>query len=626
MLNIRTFILVSVIIAGLGSVAGMTPAAAQSANAAGDRSSEQNSSVSYDVSIDVATEHFKVGGVLVNIPRDTITFHFPVWGPGAYDIVNFGAYVQNFTATSGTGRKLQVLRSDTNTFKIIGGDARVHITYDVDDIESVPNSLWFGLSDVEQDYAFANTPAIFGYPDGFKDVPYTVTYNVPQGWRIAIGLDPVDKAGAATDGPQRYHARDYDELVDAPISMGALQMLEFSVKGKPHIIAVHSPARLDSAAQHQLVDMTRRVVEIVSDVFGDMPYDRYVFQHYLVRPTPGDFFFGALEHRNSSTYRMPAPGGLGGESVAEILKTVVAHEYWHLWSPKRIHVDELGPFDYQRGPRTNSLWFAEGLTEYYAQVLLARNGLSDPRDVIGSLNQAVMLSNGRRQTMSIAELSLKITELPTSEILGLYTKGPILGLLLDASIRSQTGNSKSLDDAMRYFNDEYGKTGRTFTDEEIIPIMERATGAKLEEFHRRYIVGTEPLPFAEYLPKMGLKLEMETKKRRTFGAELESSEQGWRVAAVNPGESAEMMGLRPGDVVTAIRYRNSTIETSTVPATYADAVATMRDVVGFDVLRGDATQNVAAKIVEGTSMTARAGLDDNASPEAKAIRKAMIGI
>src|SRR5690606_3945082 len=100
MLNIRTFILVSVIIAGLGSVAGMTPAAAQSANAAGDRSSEQNSSVSYDVSIDVATEHFKVGGVLVNIPRDTITFHFPVWGPGAYDIVNFGAYVQNFTATS----------------------------------------------------------------------------------------------------------------------------------------------------------------------------------------------------------------------------------------------------------------------------------------------------------------------------------------------------------------------------------------------------------------------------------------------------------------------------------------------------------------------------------------------
>ena len=68
--------------------------------------------------------------------------------------------------------------------------------------------------------------------------------------------------------------------------------------------------------------------------------------------------YGALEHYNSSTYLMPyfAQG-----AVVDMLEPVIAHEYWHLWSPKRIHVDKLGPFNYQEGPRTTSLWFHEGL-------------------------------------------------------------------------------------------------------------------------------------------------------------------------------------------------------------------------------------------------------------------------
>lgn len=632
MQNIRTIIPRVLLAVFLATGILTVSAAGQSSNSAGNRGSERNSAVNYDVSVDVDAELFKVGAVLTNIPGDTITFHFPIWGPGAYDIVNFGSYVRNFTATSSTGQPLTVLRSDTNTFKIVGGNGNVRITYDVDDIESVPNSLWFGLSDVEKGYAFANTPALFGYPAGYKDIPYGVNYNVPKGWRIAIGLDPAgnptpgNQPGNAGEGAQLYHARDYDELVDAPLSMGDFQMLEFTEGGKPHVIAIHAPVKLKAEAAAELVDVTRKIVKIISDLFGDMPYDRYVFQHYLVVPEPGDFIFGALEHRNSSSYRMPAPSGFDGEGTADILKAVVAHEYWHLWSPKRIHVAELGPFDYQRAPRTNSLWFAEGLTEYYAQILLARNGLGSPRGVIASLNQAVAISYRQRQHMSIGDLSMNITQLEPSELFGLYTKGPILGLMLDASIRSQTGNSKSLDDVMRHFNDQYGKTGRTFTDDEIIPIMERFTGAKLDDFYRRYILGTDPLPYEEYLPKLGLKVDVETKRKRTFGAELETVAQGWKVIRVNDGESADEMGLEPGDVVTSINYKNSTIQTTTVPANYVDAIATMRDVVGFDVLRANETKKIAAKIVEGKSVSAKVSLDPTPSPEALAIRKAILGI
>lgn len=619
--SLRAFVLVGFLAAGYPASSLL----AQSANSARENGTERGTAVSYTVSADTERESFRVGAILSNITQDTITFNFPIWGPGAYDIVNFGGYVSNFKATSSTGRDLLVQRLDTSTFRIIGPDQKISISYDVKDIESVENSLWFGLSDIEKDFAFANTPAIFGYPAGYKDVPYMVTYEVPKGWDIAIGLDPLDGKEAKGEGRHTFKARDYDELVDAPLSMGTFQRLEFTAKGKPHIIAIYAPKKLEGPVADELVEVTKQVVTLISDLFGDMPYDRYIFQHYLVTPQPGDAIFGALEHRNSSTYRMPAPGGFSGGSAAEILKSVIAHEYWHLWSPKRIHVSELGPFDYQRAPRTNSLWFAEGLTEYYAQVLLARNGMGSPRSLVSSLNQAVASSYGKGQSRSIADLSMHISEVPPMDIFPLYTKGPILGFLLDASIRSQTGNSKSLDDVMRYFNDQYGKTGKTFTDEEIIPLMEKATGAKLADFFARYIAGTEPLPFEEYLPKMGLKVEVDRKQKPTFGATLEKVDQGWKITGVNPGESAEKMGLKAGDVVLTIRYKRSTVETTTVPPSYADAIATMRDVVGFDVIQGGKTKSVDAVIVPGTSITAKAVVDPNASAQALAIRKGIFG-
>ncbi len=587
--------------------------------------SERGQAVTYVVSADIQAEVFRVSGTLTNIVQDTIIFHFPIWGPGAYDIVNFGAYVSNFKALSSTGSPLSVQRVDTNTFRIIGRDRQIAISYDVHDIEKSEVSLWFGLSDIEKDYAFANTPAIFGYPAGYKDIPYMVTYEVPSGWDIAIGLDPVESHDKGNPGRHSYRARDYDELVDAPLSMGKFQRLEFTAKGKPHIIVIHAPRALEKAAADELIDVTKQIVTLISDFFGDMPYDRYVFQHYLVDPQPGDFIFGALEHRNSSTYRMPAPGGFSGSSAAEILKSVIAHEYWHTWSPKRIHVSELGPFDYQRAPRTNSLWFAEGLTEYYAQVLLARNELASPRSFISSLSQSVAISYGKPQSRSIADLSMHVTETEQSDIMGLYTKGPILGLLIDVSIRSQTGNSKSLDDAMRYFNEQYAKTGKTFTDEDIIPAIEQATGTTLSDFYQRYIVGTEPLPFVEILPKMGIRVDLEKKQKPTFGAVIERAAEGWKIVSVNPGESAEMMGLNAGDIVTAVRYKRSAIEATTVPPSYADAIATMRDVVGFDVIQNGTPRQIAAKIVSGTSVAAKAVVDQNASKEALAIRKGILG-
>lgn len=111
-----------------------------------------------------------------------------------------------------------------------------------------------------------------------------------------------------------------------------------------------------------------------------------------------------------------------------------------------------------------------------------------------------------KQKRTITELSLKITEANMYQLMGLYTKGPALGFLLDVTIRSQTNNKKSLDDALRFLNEEYGKKGITFKDQDIIPIIEKSTGTKLDDFYSSYIDGLEIPQAKQLLPAIGLKL------------------------------------------------------------------------------------------------------------------------
>lgn len=502
-----------------------------------------NARIHYTVSVDPVSETFSVTADLHDLKSDTMTFFFPVWAPGAYDIVNFGAFVDGMIADGGNGRKLEVIRADTNTFRIVAPTDHVRLSYRVDDIEYLDNSAWFSLSDIEDStaYAFAVGTALFGYPEGRTEIPYTVTYTPPSGWNLAVALDPVP-------GKENTFAADnYDELVDAPLQMGKFQRAEFKVNGIPHIVTMTAPVALQDETMDELVRVTKDVVETLSEFFGEMPYERYLFQFYLKVPDRTDMGYGALEHANSSTYLMPF---YREDLITDMLQPVISHEYWHLWSPKRFHVDKLGPFDYQHGPRTTSLWFHEGLTEYYARLLLVRNDLRSSRDFLHTFGSFVEELYGRTQSEPITVLSEELTERPLMEIISLYTKGPLLGLLLDAEIRLQTGNRKSLDDAMKYFNVHYGdhRGGKDFGDDDIIPIIETATGAELDEFHDRYISGTEAIPFDEMLLRIGLRPVLVP----DFGARLAVTSDGWRVATVYRQGMAAAGGLQKDDLITGI--------------------------------------------------------------------------
>jgi predicted metalloprotease with PDZ domain len=596
------------------------------------RPSSLTPSVAYAVTIpSLDSESFHVEATLRGFADDTLLFDFPVWAPGAYDIVNFGRFVTKLEARDDGGRALAVLHPDTNTFAIVRSGAReIRLAYSVHDIEYLPNSAWFGLSDIERQWAFANGTALFGYPVGHKDIPFEVTYTPPPGWDVAVALDPV--AGAVA---HRYAARNYDELVDAPVEMGTFQRFDFTVGGVPHEITVIAPEKVPPEEGRQLIEKTQKIVTAMTGLFGDMPYKRYLFQHFLSDPREGGahYGFGALEHANSSTYRMPY---WGNEGLASGLQAVIAHEYWHLWSPKRIHVSQLGPFDYQHGPVTSSLWFAEGFTEHYARMMLARLGMSTPRGYLAEFQSDMTGLYQEPQDEPMTELSRRITSAPMNEMVDLYKRGPLLGFLLDAEIRWQTRNERTLDDAMRLFNEEFGKTGRTFEDDQIIPIIERATGAKLGDFYARYIAGRDTLPFDVEFSHTGLSYVVRDTMRPGLGVELRPVRGGALVAKVLAGGSADAMGLREGDVITRLEFGEShSFPVSSVPLQYvdrffADSIESstgdeVYSVRAISIMRGDSPITVPAVVKVSPAIIERLDIDPTASGLALTIRQSMLG-
>ena len=578
--------------------------------------------VHYSVSIpDPATEMFSVTADIYGVALDTMTFYFPVWAPGAYDIVNFGTYVENFSATSGVGNSLEAIRVDKNTWKIVSPGDHVRLQYSVQDIETLENSAWFGLSDIEDstDVAFAVGTALFGYPEGYLDIPYTVTYTPPSDWGLAVALDPVEGM------TNTFSAPNYDELVDAPVQMGDFQRYEFEVNGIPHIITVKGPEKLEPDVGEYLVRTTRQVVDVMSDFFGEMPYKRYLFQIFLDKPKGWGMAYGALEHTNSSTYLMPF---FSQQSVVDMLEPVIAHEYWHLWSPKRIHVDELGPFNYQAGPETTSLWFHEGLTEYYARLLLVRHNLHSQDEFLSTFGDFIDRTYGVIQHEPITKLSAELTTRPTEDIMSLYTKGPLLGLLLDTEIRLQTGNKKSLDDAFKLFNREYGDHtgGKNFDDNDIVPIIEKATGTSLREFFQRYIAGTEELPVEELLPQIGLRLVVVP----DVGARMtRSSLGGWKIVKTSKRGSMPASGLRKGDHILGFTISDNAMQRV---STLGIKPYSLTRWLGENVGSGESIS--VTYVRDGVEDTVpfrlqwdfrRLGIDPNASGEALELRKSMLG-
>lgn len=506
---------------------------------------------------DSTSPEFVIAATLHNIAHDTILFRFPNWAPGAYQRVEYGSYITGFGATSSAGNALRVVRDSASTFRVVGAGNGTVLRYAVQPIPSHPLSPFTALSSITTSYAFANGTALHGYVEGEGSVPQVITYSFPKGWQISTGLPPADSLGNSVV------ASDYDELADAPILAGRLQEFDITAGGKPHFFAVVAPEQLGNKKRENLRNGIKQIVETISTFFGEMPYSHYAFQCLFMNRWGGEGY-GALEHRNSSTYLMPWDPF--ADQSLDRMEEVIAHEYWHVWFPKRVHPHQLGPFDYQNPPATSALWFIEGVTEYYSQIMLVRAKRQPGKRALWNLMHLLDepgIYNGR----SLEEISRAAATIPIASLRPIYTRGAVTAMLLDGEIRAQTNNARSLDDAMRWMNETYGKTNKTFGEDQIIPLIEQATGTRLQTLYNQCVASAAPLPLAEIGPKIGLRFVPDHRfsvyALQGINLFLDSLHR-WQIDSLAPGSIADHMGLQLGDAIVSVSRTIASADSSMV--------------------------------------------------------------
>jgi len=257
-----------------------------------------------------------------------------------------------------------------------------------------------------------------------------------------------------------------------------------------------------------------------------------------------------MEHANSTAIGIPSD---------EYLPGVAAHEFFHLWNVKRIRPATLWPVDFTKEQYTRALWFAEGVTSTYGDYTLVRTGLWGKEQFYDDLGEQISELESRPankwQSAEQSSLDAWLEKYPIYNgpdfSVSYYTKGQILGDLLDILIRDRTDNQKSLDDVLRGMYTDFAKQGKTYRDSLDIRLeAEKVAGGSFEEFFRDYVAGTEPLPYQRILALAGLDLETTEQERTTLGFSAERGPGSTvTVRSIDPGSPAEGAGLQVGDAI-----------------------------------------------------------------------------
>src|SRR4029077_16148737 len=117
---------------------------------------------------------------------------------------------------------------------------------------------------------------------------------------------------------------------------------------------------------------------------------------------------------------------------------------------------------------SGELWLAEGFTQYYGPLILARAGLSQGEQGPGLLREAlaIVTAPGRQfhsavemsQMAAFTDAGVSIDETNFSNtFISYYTYGAAIAAALDFSLRERSGGKRSLDDFMRAMWVAHGK-------------------------------------------------------------------------------------------------------------------------------------------------------------------------
>jgi predicted metalloprotease with PDZ domain len=489
--------------------------------------------IRYDISLAHPEQH--IFSVTITIPdvRNEITLQMPAWN-ALYQIRDFSGHVAQVAAFA-DGRSVPIEKLDKQTWHVTGSGT-ITLRYTTYWDEAGPFA-----AQLNGEHAFINPAMILMYATERRQEDTRLCLaEVPGDWRTTLRLGD----GAADTASSCSQSESYDALADAPIEAGKFE--DFVLPDiKPSIrVVIHGDNYKKKRVEEELTRICRYELKLMEGA----PFKSYTFFLHIGKAAAGAG--GGMEHANATAISVPSD---------EYLQGVAAHEFFHLWNVKRIRPASLEPVDYTKEQYTRALWFAEGVTSTYGSYTLLRTGLWNKQQFYEDLGEQITELEGRpaeawqsaEQSSLDAWLEKYALYNRVEESVSYYTKGQVLGVLLDILIRDRTRNRASLDDVLRVMNTDFAKAGKTYRDsQDVRASAEKIAGGSFEDFFAHYVAGTDALPYQQILGLAGLDLRNVEHKRGVLGFFAERDASGTAIVrSVDETAGAAQAGLRVNDVI-----------------------------------------------------------------------------
>lgn len=461
--------------------------------------------VSYLVTFPNAVHHeAQIDLTVSGIPLTTAQFRMSRSSPGRYATHEFGKNVYDVKATDTDGKTISVLRVDGDIYEVPVHKGTVTLSYTL--YGNYADGTYAGI---DPESIHLNMPAVFMWMQGLEKAPITIRFVLPKENRGIVATQLV-----STADPYTFTAPGLQYFMDSPTKIGDIHFREWPLinpDGSRYAMRIALEAKATESQFDELTEKIQKMVAEARAVFGEFP--KYDYGSYTFIASANLYVHGdGMEHRNSTMISIPmssfSAGGLLG---------VFSHEYFHNWNVERIRPKTLEPFRFDKSNMSHELWFAEGFTQYYGELLLARAGLSQPGTYLYQLSSLI---NNKQNTPGgkfyspvqasnhavFVDAAVSIDRNNYANMFSsYYTYGAAIALALD--LEMQTKYQKTLDAFMQAMWKRFGKTETAYTIAGMQETLATVTDNNFAvTFFSKYINGHEMIDYATLLGKAGYDL------------------------------------------------------------------------------------------------------------------------
>jgi predicted metalloprotease with PDZ domain len=527
-------------------------------------------SVHFKVEIHDQNAHLFGVTLTIACPAKSQRVSLPTWIPGSYLVREFSKNLQCLQANQASQR-VAVTQIDKCTWEIAcQSTTALILRYEIYAFDNSVRTAW-----LDTQRGFFNGTSLFLQVHGQEDSPHELALpsnKALSGWHIATGLTPrkTTKNGFGT-----YIAANYDELVDSPVEMGTFWSGTFESGGISHrFVVAGAPASFDGA---RLLADTKAICDAEIYFWHGKkahsgsgikpPHATYLFMLNAVSDG-----YGGLEHRNSTALicmRQDLPRLNPSELPASEIERssphryrqpegyttllgLISHEYFHTWNVKQLRPAEFNRYDYARENYTELLWFFEGFTSYYDDLLLRRAGLIDDATylklITKTINQVLQTPGRAVQTAAQASFDAWVKyyrqdENTPNATVSYYTKGALIAMCLDLTLRKE--GSTTLDAVMRGL--WLRCQGGPMTEADLAHVLMELSGRSFSKELNRWAHTTAELPLQPLLQAHGINVREEpAQMAQRLGIRV-TEHAGIQIKTVFREGAAEQAGFAAGD-------------------------------------------------------------------------------